>query len=91
MHYNVDYSGMPEDEQVKKALKDIKEFWGTTHYKKCVKALQEDAGRTSRRVLIMGMSFSGVEGFPAEAFVDTYWNPQMELELVGGFKQYRSK
>jgi hypothetical protein len=39
----------------------------------------------------MGMSFSGVEGFPAEAFVDTYWNPQMELELVGGFKQYNSK
>ena len=31
MHYNIDYSGMPEDEQVKKALKDIKEWWGTAH------------------------------------------------------------
>lgn len=91
MHYNVDYSGMTEEEQVKKALKDIKEWWGTAHYNKCAKALQEDAGKSTRQLLLVGMSLAGVEGFPAHAFIDTYWNPQMELKLVGGFKQYRTK
>ena len=91
MHYNVDYSGMTEEEQVKKALKDIKEWWGTTHYNKCVKALQQDAGKSTRQLLLVGMSLSGVEGFPAHAFIDTYWNPQMELNLVGGMKQYKTR
>ena len=91
MHYTVDYSGMTEEEQVKKALKDVKEWLGTEHFNKVIEALKQDAGKTSRHMLLIGMSFAGVEGFPAHAMIDTYWNPQRELDLVGGFKQYRSK
>ena len=81
MSYEIAYADLESAETKKKALSDIKDYWGAKHFKKVSKALADDHGRSSRRMIIISLMMCGVQGYPADVLLDTYWTPQMLLDL----------
>ena len=80
MSFTVDYNAYPEGEQrVMAALTDCKKWLGTRDYRKVVKALSADHGRTSRNMLRLRLAMNGIQGFPAEVLLDEFWTPQRDL------------
>ena len=78
MSYEIVYNG-PDAEA--KALKDCKRWLGNAQFKRVSKLLQDDHGQTSRNMVRLGMAMQGIQGFAAEVMIDTYWSPQMVLDL----------
>ena len=57
MHYTIDYNATPEGEKrITKALKDCKEWLGAKRYREILKTLRMDNGRTSRNLIVLGLS-----------------------------------
>ena len=81
MSYEIEYADVESAETKQKALSDIKDFWGAKHFKKVTKALAEDHGRSSKRMITISLGLCGVQGYPARVLLDTYWTPQMLLEF----------
>ena len=80
--YTIDYSDIPDgDQKMYCAIHDCKEYLGTRRFKKLVFLLQEDKGRTSRYLVKLGLSLQGIQGYPADAMIDRFWNPQRELDF----------
>jgi hypothetical protein len=81
MSYNIEYDlSLPEQAQAQ-AIADCKDWLGSKKFKKVINLLKEDKGRTSRNIVIFALSFQGIQGYPAEAMVNKYWNPQRELDI----------
>jgi hypothetical protein len=81
MSYEITYADIGSTETEQKALSDIKDYWGAKHFKKVTEALADDHGRSSRQMIIISLMMCGVQGYPAEVLLNTYWTPQMLLEL----------
>ena len=81
MSYEKAYSDHESAETKKKALSDIKDYWGAKHFKKVSKALADDHGRSSRQMIYISLGMCGVQGYPARVLLNTYWTPQMLLDL----------
>lgn len=74
MHYTVDYKGMDRDAKRAKAIADTKWFLGDTHFQRIMGTLRQEANRMTInrrniRILVNGMSFCGVQGYPAKVVV----------------------
>jgi hypothetical protein len=81
MHYEISYDTTDAKAEAK-ALKDIKDFWGAKHFKKVTKALADDHGRSSKKMILISLSIcGGVEGYPAHVLLEKYWTPQMRLDF----------
>ena len=81
MSYNIEYDlSLPEQAQAQ-AIADCKDWLGSKKFKQVVSLLKGDKGRTSRNLVIFALSFQGIQGYPAEAMVNKYWNPQRELNI----------
>ena len=80
MSYEIEYN-ITDPKAEAKALKDIKDFWGTKHFNKVTKVLAEDHGRSSRRMIYISLGMCGVQGYPARVLLDKYWTPQMLLDF----------
>ena len=78
MHYEINYA----DKTQEQAIKDCKQWLGTKQFNKIVKILQADCGNTPRRLVQFGLMIQGIQGYPAEAMINEYWNPQQELDLA---------
>jgi hypothetical protein len=79
-HYTVDYNALPEGEKrIAKALKDCKDWLGTRQYREIIQIIRTDRGRTSRNMLLLGLSLRGIQGYPAEVMIDEFWSPQRDL------------
>jgi hypothetical protein len=81
MGYEIRYDRSNEAEAQAKALKDIKQWLGVKQYNKVAKILADDHGRSTRFMITLGLSMQGIQGYPAEVMADTYWSPQMLLDL----------
>ena len=81
MSSEIEYADLESAETKQKALSDIKDFWGASHFKKVTEALAEDHGRSSRRMINISLMMCGVQGYPADVLLDTYWTRQMLLEF----------
>jgi hypothetical protein len=79
MSYEIEYNDLESPETIQRALDDCKEWLGNAQYKKICKILADDKGRTSRNMIRMGLMMQGIQGYPAEAMINTYWSPQREL------------
>lgn len=79
MSYEIEYSDLGSPETVQRALDDCKEWLGADLYKKISMILIQDKGQTSRNMIRMGLMMQGIQGYPAEAMINTYWNAQREL------------
>ena len=77
MHYEIDYSS----KTVEDAINDCKEWLGTKQFNRVVTILKMDCGRTSKHLVRLGLAMQGIQGYPAEAMINKYWNPQQELDL----------
>jgi hypothetical protein len=78
MHYEINYvDKTPED-----AIKDCKKWLGTKQFNFVVKALKNDNGTSSRQLIKFCLSIQGIQGYPADAMIDKYWNPQQEFDLT---------
>ena len=81
MSYEIKYDlTLPEAAEAK-AVADCKEWLGSKNFKKVVNLLKADKGRTSRKMVVFALSFQGIQGYPAEAMVNKYWNAQRELSI----------
>lgn len=80
MSYEIEYD-ITDPKAEAKALKDIKDFWGTKHFNKVTKVLAEDHGRSSKRMILISLGMCGVQGYPARVLLDKYWTPQMLLDF----------
>ena len=80
MSYEIEYDTTDPKAEAK-ALKDIKDFWGTKHFNKVTKVLAEDHGRSSKRMILISLGMCGVQGYPARVLLDKYWTPQMLLDF----------
>ena len=80
MSYEIEYDTKDPKAEAK-ALKDIKDFWGTKHFNKVAKALADDHGRSSKRMILISLGMCGVQGYPARVLLDKYWTPQMLLDF----------
>ena len=80
MSYEIEYDTTDPKAEAK-ALKDIKDFWGTKHFNKVTKVLAEDHGRSSKRMILISLGMCGVQGYPARVLLDKYWTPQMRLDF----------
>ena len=79
-HYTMDYSTLPEGEKrIAKALKDCKDWLGTQQYRKIIRIIKADNGRTPRNLLMIGLALRGIQGYPAEVMIDEFWSPQRSL------------
>ena len=81
MGREIEYDTTNRPEAEAKALADIKDFWGTRRYNKFDKAFSIFKGRVSRIELEVALAINGVEGYPADVFINKYYSPQMELGL----------
>jgi hypothetical protein len=81
MGYEIKYDTTDRSKAEAKALKDIKQWLGTKQFNKVAKILANDHGRATRFMIILGLSMQGIQGYPAEVMADTYWSPQMVLDL----------
>lgn len=81
MSYEIEYDTTDRSEAEVKAIKDVEQWLGVKNFNKLVKILGEDQGRTSRFMVLLGISLQGIEGYPAEVLLKKYWNPQQELNL----------
>ena len=81
MSYEIEYDTKDPKAEAK-ALKDIKDFWGESHFRKVTKALADDHGRSSKKMVLISLSiYGGVQGYPAQVLLDKYWTPQMLLDF----------
>ena len=80
MSYEIEYDTTDPKAEAK-ALKDIKDFWGESHFRKVTKALADDHGRSSKRMILISLGMCGVQGYPARVVLDKYWPPQMLLDF----------
>ena len=80
MSLTVDYNIHPEGEKrIMAALADCKKWLGTKDYRRIVRALTQDRGRTSRNMITLGLAMQGIQGYPAEVMVQEFWSPQRDL------------
>jgi hypothetical protein len=79
MSYEIEYNDLKSLETIQQALNDCKDWLGADQYARISMILMEDKGRTSRNLLRMGLMMQGIQGYPAEAMIETYWTPQREL------------
>ena len=78
MHYEINYA----DKTQEQAIKDCKQWLGAKQFSNVVKILQADCGNTPRRLVRFGLMMQGIQGYPAEAMINEYWNPQQEFDLI---------
>ena len=81
MSYEIQYNNIGSEETIKKALDDCKDWLGKARYKKVCDILKADHGQTSPNLIRMGLMMQGIQGYPAQAMIDTYWSPQMRLDF----------
>jgi len=81
MSYEIQYSNIESEETIKKALKDCKQWLGNAQYKKVCDILKTDHGQTPRSLIRIGLMMQGIQGYPAQAMIDTYWSPQRRLDF----------
>ncbi len=81
MSYEIKYDLTDVAKAEAKAIKDCKQWLGVKQFNKVAKILTEDKGRSSRFMIRLGLSFQGIEGYPAGVMMEKYWSPQMELDL----------
>jgi hypothetical protein len=81
MSYEIQYSNTASAETIKKALKDCKDWLGNAQYKKVCNILKADQGQTPTHLIRVGLMMQGIQGYPAQAMIDTYWSPQMQLNF----------
>ena len=81
MSYEIQYSNTESAETVKKALNDCKDWLGKAQYKKVCDILKADHGQTSPNLIRIGLMMQGIQGYPAQAMIDTYWSPQRRLDF----------
>jgi hypothetical protein len=72
MHYETEYDTTDVSAAQAKAIKDCKEWLGTKQFNKVVKILKEDEGRTSKQLVLFGLSLQGIQGYPANVMVELY-------------------
>lgn len=78
--FTVDYNVYPEGEKrIVAALNDCKKWLGTRQYRKMVRLLVADRGRTSRNFVFLSLAMQGIQGYPAEVMVQEFWSPQRDL------------
>jgi len=86
MSYEIDYSGMPDDQKEIKAIKDCMEWLGKEQFAKVVEILIRDEGRSSRNLVRVGLMMQGIQGYPAEAMMNRYWVvPKAEVGNVDAY------
>ena len=81
MSYEIQYSNIESAETAKKALNDCKDWLGKDRYKKVCDILKADHGQTPTHLIRVGLMMQGIQGYPAQAMIDTYWSPQMQLDF----------
>ena len=81
MSYEIEYSNTASAETVKKALDDCKDWLGKARYKKVCDILKTDHGQTPPNLIRIGLMMQGIQGYPAQAMIDTYWSPQRRLDF----------
>ena len=81
MSYEIEYSNTESAETAKKALNDCKDWLGKARYKKVCDILKADHGQTPTHLIRVGLMMQGIQGYPAQAMIDTYWSPQMQLNF----------
>ena len=92
MHYTVDYSHITSDAKKRKAaLRDCRQFLGRHHFTKIRKNLEnKHAEGWTRDAMLLLLSVAGIQGYPAEVFVeyaqDRAMPKQLELDLPITFK-----
>ena len=73
MHYTIEYDDVTSCDTKQKALDDCRKWLGRRQFNKVVQLLKEDQQQSSRYMVTVGLSFQGIEGYPAEVLIDTYW------------------
>jgi len=71
MHITIDYSGLDAEAKHAKALNDCRKWYGSKERFEEVLGIMRQlaADNIPEDALLLGLSFSGVEGFPAEAMI----------------------
>jgi len=72
--YEIEYTELNSPATIEKAIADCKRWLGNRQFKKVVKLLREDRQQSSRYMVTLGLAFQGIEGYPAEVMIDTYWS-----------------
>ena len=81
MSYEIKYSNIKSPDTIKKALSDCKDWLGKARYKKVCDILKADHGQTPPNLIRIGLMMQGIQGYPAQAMIDTYWSPQRRLDF----------
>jgi len=80
--YTIDYGNIPDgDQKMYCAIQDCKKYLGTRQFKKIVYILQGDKGQTPRNLVRLGLALQGIQGYPADAMIDMFWDSQRELDF----------
>jgi hypothetical protein len=82
MGYEIQYNLTDTEDAKAQAIADCRKWLGVRQFNKVVRALKADAGRSSKKLVLFGLSLQGIQGYPALVMADTYWNKQRELDLV---------
>ena len=93
MHYEIDYSGLSDSEKSRKALADVKDYFGD-RYAHVVESLQaaRDEGASDRHLEIGLSFFGGVEGPPTSALIESLYSyTEGEWDYARVFNRVRDR
>jgi len=75
MKYTINYTDLPAGRKAAKAIEDTKEYLGDKFAEiiGMFTAAIEEGELTTRKHVHLAMSFIGVQGYPVDAMIDSYW------------------
>ena len=70
MHYDINYSALPEETKSRKACVDALDYMGPKAYRALSRFMR--TGKYTREQIHFAASFAGVQGYPIDAMLDRY-------------------
>ena len=74
--YTIKYDTADEQQAKDKAIQDCKDWLGEKRFAILIKAFEQDISSTnpsSKQAVKVGLMMIGIQGYPAEVLVDTYF------------------
>jgi hypothetical protein len=73
MSYEIKYKETDSVETQDKAIQDCKDWLGEDQFNKVVGILRTRDEKVNQNMMLLALSFQGIQGYPAEVMLERYW------------------
>jgi len=73
MSYEIKYKETDSVKTQDKAIQDCKDWLGEDQFNKVVGILRTRDEKVNQNMMLLALSFQGIQGYPAEVMLERYW------------------